>query len=176
MQAPYSIFIFPLTKRWFFKEIFGIFSHNNTFQVPIEKILLVDDDADDQLFFRDALQEIDPNIKCELASNGHEALQLLASRPYPELIFLDLNMPVMNGFDCLLEIRRKDQLKEVPVIIFTTTNDHHAIKRTYELGANAFLKKPNDFSTILNKLKTLVETDFKGNEKKPVFSLTEFAI
>lgn len=144
--------------------------------MPIEKILLVDDDADDQLFFCDALQEIDPNIKCELACNGQEALQLLMTKPYPDLIFLDLNMPVMNGFDCLLEIRRQGQLDEVPVIIFTTTNEHSAIKRTYELGANAFLKKPNDFNTILNKIKILLETDFGRNEKKPVFSFAEFSI
>lgn len=144
--------------------------------MPIEKILLVDDDADDQLFFCDALEEINPKIKCVVAGNGREALQLLTAKPYPDLIFLDLNMPVMNGFDCLQEIRRQSHLDDIPVIIFTTTNEHSAIKRTHDLGANAFLKKPNDFSTILNKLKTLLETDFGRDKKNPVFSFAEFAI
>jgi len=143
--------------------------------VLIDKVLLVDDDADDQLFFCDALLEINSNIRCELANNGQEALSLLASPPYPKLIFLDLNMPVMNGFDCLAELRKKENLSQIPVIIFTTTSDHHAIRRTYDLGANAFFKKPNEYSTFLTKLRNILETDFGVREKSPEFSLAEFS-
>lgn len=141
-----------------------------------DKILLVDDDADDQLLFCDALQEVNPKISCELASNGQEALTLLSYLPHPRLIFLDLNMPVMNGFDCLSEIRRNDRLNHIPVIIFTTTSEHTAIRRVHELGANAFFKKPNNFNTILDKLRHILETDFGVRRKSPVFSLADFSI
>ena len=138
--------------------------------------MLVDDDADDQLFFKDALKEIRPDIVFEIANNGKEALQSLQQTPYPEVIFLDLNMPVMNGFDALAAIRKDEHLKEIPIIIFTTTSEQNAIRRTYELGANGFFQKPNDFSTILNKLKSILETDFVTNEKSPSFSMTSFSI
>lgn len=141
-----------------------------------DKILLVDDDADDQLFFCDALQEVSPMISCELANNGKEALTILSFLPHPRLIFLDLNMPVMNGLDCLKEIRRNDKLDHIPVIIFTTTNEFTAVKRAHELGANAFLKKPNDFNTILNKLRHLLDNDHKVRHYSPIFSMTEFSI
>jgi len=141
-----------------------------------DKVLLVDDDADDQLFFCDALKEVNPNISCELASNGQEALTLLSYLPHPRIVFLDLNMPVMNGFDCLEEIRKKDQLNHIPVVIFTTTSEQNAIKRVHDLGANAFFKKPNDFNTILDKLRRLLETDFGIRNKSPIFSLAEFSV
>ncbi len=68
----------------------------------LKKIMLIDDDPDDQIFFRDAIQTILPNLKCELTSTCQEALRLLENPPSPDFIFMDLNMPVMNGFDCLV--------------------------------------------------------------------------
>jgi CheY-like chemotaxis protein len=144
--------------------------------VIADKILLVDDDADDQLFFCDAVKDINPDLRCELANHGQEALTILSFLPHPRMIFLDLNMPVMNGFDCLSEIRKNEHLNNIPVIIFTTTSEHATIKRAYELGANAFFKKPNDFKTIVQKLRHLLETDFDITPKSTVFSLAEFSV
>lgn len=141
-----------------------------------KKILLVDDDADDQLFFLDVLSEINALIKCDIAFNGREALLNLQIPPLPYLIFLDLNMPVMNGFDCLTEIRNRTELKEIPVIIFTTTSDLMTIKRMYELGANAFFKKPNEFSTMRSKLVSLLKTDFTQIKARHSFSLAAFSL
>lgn len=140
------------------------------------KIWLVDDDADDQLFFLDALGEINAEIECEIANNGQDALDKLKDSPIPELLFLDLNMPVMNGFDCLAELRKHDKYRDLPVVIFTTTSDLSTIKKTYELGANGFFKKPNDFPTMRKKLEALLEMDFTQKKTNPSFSFAEFSL
>lgn len=120
-------------------------------------ILLVDDDTDDQLLFMLALEETGKNIKCHVAKNGEEALSLFTDEFLPDLIFLDLNMPVMNGFDFLTEMKKDDRLKAIPVVIFSTTSDLGTVKKTYDMGACAFFKKPNDFPTLRAKLNSLFE-------------------
>ena len=129
--------------------------------LSIDRVLLVDDDADDRMFFQDAISEINPAVVCELTSNGIEALTRLSSEPLPKMIFLDLNMPIMNGLDCLSEIKNRDTIKNIPVIIFTTTSDQHAMKRSYEMGAAAYFRKPNDFPSLMEKLKSLLIGEFK---------------
>ena len=126
----------------------------------IDRVLLIDDDADDRMFFKDAVSEINPALVCELTSNGYEALNRLSTEPLPKMIFLDLNMPIMSGFDCLLEIKKRDQLKDIPVIIFTTTSDQKAMKRSQDLGASAYFKKPNDYPSLMAKLHSLLMMDF----------------
>lgn len=148
--------------------------HNS--EVSNRRILLVDDDTDDQLYFMDALSEINTTIQCEIASNGQEALDFLERQHMPDLIFLDLNMPVMNGFDCLIELRKKERFNHVPVIIFTTTSDLVTIKRTHELGADAFFKKPNDLSTMLTKLQALLESDFTIRNSQTAFSFAAYSL
>ena len=130
-------------------------------QGSIDRVLLVDDDADDRMFFKDAVSEINPEVICELSSNGKEALIRLNFAPLPNMIFLDLNMPVMNGLDCLNEIKNSASIKDIPVIIFTTTSDQNAMKRSYEMGAAAYFRKPNDFPSLMEKLKSLLTGEFK---------------
>ena len=141
-----------------------------------KNILLVDDDADDQLFFLDALKEVNSDVTCDIANNGQEALDALRNHPIPDLIFLDLNMPVMNGFDCLIEVRKKEELQNIPVVIFTTTSDLATIRQMYELGANAFFKKPNEYSIMLSKLNELLNSNHFLNRINSVFSFAEFSI
>ena len=76
--------------------------------------LVADDDEDDRFFFLEALRSIDPGITCMLASNGREALTLLQSDFFslPDYIFLDLNMPLMNGLKCLEEIKKISSMDE----------------------------------------------------------------
>src|SRR5688572_12130297 len=106
-------------------------------------ILLVDDDEDDQAFFLDTLREIDMNIKTEVTSNGIEAISFLKnSKDTPTLIFLDLNMPLMNGFQCLVELKNNSKLKNIPVIIFTTSHNSNDIIKSEEMGAAYFFTKP----------------------------------
>jgi len=129
-----------------------------------KKILLVDDDADDQLFFVDAVKEIEPEIDCDLANNGVEALEQLEKKPPPpSLIFLDLNMPLMNGFECLAELKKAEEFKEIPVIIFTTSNQAKDKERTISMGAKMYLTKPPDFNSLKEKLQDILETNFSAN-------------
>lgn len=103
-----------------------------------KKILLIEDDVDDQVYFQDALREVDPGLNCIIAGNGKEALQKMETPPLPDYIFLDLNMPIMNGFEYLSTIKRENRFKEIPIVIFTTSKNIHDIERTKNLGADLF--------------------------------------
>lgn len=125
------------------------------------KILLVDDDVDDQFIFIDAINEIAPGIECKAVNNGLEAIDhLQKANPRPSLIFLDLNMPFMNGFECLVHLKKDNLLKEIPVIIFTTSDSPREIKLTKELGAEVFLTKTSNFKLLKAKLLDILKTDF----------------
>ena len=109
-------------------------------------ILIVDDDADDRKLFIDAIQQVDNTIKCITAIDGKQALELLKSdySSLPDFIFLDLRMPRFSGKKCLLEIKKDDQLKAIPVIIYTTSREVEEAKELQELGAVHFISKPSD--------------------------------
>ena len=125
-----------------------------------KRILLVDDDADDQLFFRDAINEVHESLDCEIANNGLEAIKHIETPPPPDLIFLDLNMPVMNGYQCLEILKKEDRYKHIPVIIFTTSNNMQDINRAREMGAHLFFTKPTNFTTLCTKLDKILDMDF----------------
>lgn len=125
------------------------------------RILLIDDDVDDQLIFTDMINEITTGVECIIAGNGVVGLRLLKSgAPIPSLIFLDLNMPLMNGFDCLKHIKEDEKLRNIPVIIFTTSDNPADKKRTREQGAEMFLTKTPDFKKLKSKLSEILSTDF----------------
>jgi len=125
--------------------------------------LLVDDDEDDREIFCLALADADPSVKCIQAKDGLEALNLLKDRSFvPDYIFLDLNMPLMNGKECLEEIRKQRHLNEVPVIIFSTSSSEKDILETKNLGASAFIKKPPLTSTLSKNLLEVFNDDHRG--------------
>jgi len=115
--------------------------------------LLVDDDEDDKEIFCLALAEVDPSIQCYIASDGIEALEMLSNPAFtPDYIFLDLNMPLMSGKECLIEIKKRPHLGKTSVIIFSTSASQKDIEDTIELGASAFITKPPLISTLTGKL------------------------
>jgi CheY-like chemotaxis protein len=124
-----------------------------------KKIMLIDDDPDDQFFFRDAVQTIGPGLDCELASAWQEALNKLIIPPLPDFIFMDLNMPMMNGFDCLAYLKNQSRYRDIPVIIYTTSKNQNDISRTQKLGAKWYLSKPDDFNVLCQKLTKIIHTD-----------------
>jgi CheY-like chemotaxis protein len=106
-------------------------------------LMLIDDDEDDRDFFLHAMEEVLPDMVCEMASNGRIALDKLNSTPLrPDLIFLDLNMPLMNGRQFLEEIRNT-HLAEIPVVILSTSGDAQTIRETIAMGARHFITKPD---------------------------------
>ena len=113
----------------------------------IKVIFLVDDDVDDVEIFREALENINLDVECFTAINGQEALQKLTrGEVKPDMIFLDLNMPLMNGKQFLKEIKQKPDLNNIPVVILSTSSDPESILETTRLGASRFLTKPDKFS------------------------------
>jgi CheY-like chemotaxis protein len=137
-------------------------------------ILMVDDDEDDQMLFKEALKQVDNSVRCDTAVNGADALQKLKSEPPPYMIFLDLNMPIMNGFECLKALKKEQFYQDIPVIIFTTANDTATIEKSRKLGATAFFHKPIDFDLLLAKLRQIVGGT-PGSSRVP-FSMTDFII
>ena len=109
------------------------------------RILLVDDDDDDRELFRGAIEDIDPTIECIEANDGEKALELLLSdkKQRPDFIFLDLNMPRVNGFQCLKELKNNDNLKSIPVIIYTTSQRNEDKIKTRKMGAAYYITKPH---------------------------------
>jgi len=131
----------------------------------MNKIVLIDDDEDDQLFFKDAIGSINPRMQCKIASNGKIALdKLKVSTSLPDLIFLDLNMPIMNGFDFLVQIKKEEQLNKILVGIFSTSNSVADMELSKELGARFFLTKPNNFQMLRKNLQQLLSADYSTNQ------------
>ena len=118
------------------------------------RILIIDDDIDDQELFAEAISELNGEFGCECASNGEEGLELLndKNRPLPDLIFLDLNMPRLNGKQCLERIKASPRLKNIPVIIYSTSSQENDIRDTMAMGAIHFLTKPSSFNELCNSL------------------------
>ena len=114
---------------------------------------LIDDDVDDQDIFILALEEVDKTIRCEVASDGMDALRRLGDKELlPDYIFLDLNMPRMNGKQCLSEIKKNDFLHSIPVIIYSTSSDQRDRTETAQLGAADYIVKPNTVSALADVL------------------------
>lgn len=117
---------------------------------------MVDDDEDDRLFFVEAIQEIAPSLTCSLAINGKKALQKLETlTELPDLIFLDINMPELNGFECLKELKKSDRYQAIPVIMLSTSVSQKDINYSMELGATMFYTKPSSYTRLCDLLRKL---------------------
>ena len=121
-----------------------------------KRILLIDDDEDDRLLFLDAIREIEQQLHCDVAENGLEALQFLhATAQFPHVIFLDINMPKMNGYELLKELKKESKFSETPIVIFTTSK----IEMDRKLGSQPgyyFFSKPGDFAVLTSELKEIL--------------------
>lgn len=111
-------------------------------------ILLADDDTDDCLFFKEAVEELVMDTQLITLDDGEQLMEHLNSKinELPDVLFLDLNMPRKNGFECLSEIKGNQRLKLLPVIIFSTSLEQEVVNQLYENGAQYFIRKPPDFS------------------------------
>lgn len=116
--------------------------------------LLIDDDSDDQEIFVTAMQDVSSNTVCLVASDADEAMTMLQDKKNrPDYIFLDLNLPRVNGFQFLRTTKNDPDLQSIPVIIYSTTSEHTHIVMTRELGAAGFYTKPVQYSEICDMLK-----------------------
>lgn len=120
-------------------------------------ILLIDDDDDDQEIFQTAIQQISSTVQYNYFNSARDALAKLAlSEHLPEVIFLDLNMPLMTGQEFLFHIKQNQHLAHIPIIIFSTASDAATKELTKDLGAYDFITKPGDFNELIDLLKPLI--------------------
>lgn len=125
------------------------------------KIFLAEDDDEDIKFFTDIIVEISPDIQISVAKNGVELIHLLATeKQLPDFIFLDLNMPVKTGFECLKQIRSTEKWKSIKVVILTTSSQREQIKEVYNMGADLYLQKPNSYSTFKDTISKCLQMDW----------------
>ncbi len=111
--------------------------------------MIIDDDDDDRFFFKEVITEILNSAECIEAYDGADALdQLGKAEELPNFIFLDVNMPRMDGRECLKELKRDAKLKSIPVIMYSTTFSRESINEFLKLGASSYLTKPTDVNKL----------------------------
>jgi CheY-like chemotaxis protein len=115
-------------------------------------LLLVDDDKDDCVFFKEALKALPVTASLTILHNGEQLMQLLSQNSIvpstQRILFLDLNMPRKNGFEVLSELKSNTQLKKLPVIVFSTASEPDTANLVYEKGAHYYINKPTEFSQL----------------------------
>lgn len=136
----------------------------------MKQIILAEDDADDREFFEDALNELNVDTELTTAKDGVALMVTLTAialePPPPHVIFLDLNMPYKNGFECLKEIRESPKLKGIPVVILSTSVQEKTVEKTYALGANCYVCKPTSHESLKETIgKVLALELWKDNEQ-----------
>ena len=141
-----------------------------------KSILLVEDDKDDQNFFITALNEIKNTSLYDVAENGKEALdKLRKSKVLPDLIFTDINMPVMNGAEWLAVKIKSPNLKNIPVVILSSTSPSEDLNHKFE--AAAFIKKTSDQNKFRSNIEEVINSDITNNSKisNKIFKLENFS-
>lgn len=134
-------------------------------------IMIVDDDADDRMLFEDALKEVSGSTKLISLSDGMHLIDVLTKKttPGPDVIFLDINMPGKNGFECLQSIRTNPALKDIPIVLYSTCSLEETINRAYSSGANFYVSKPNNFNALKKVISTVLSSDFSSSIERSQF-------
>ena len=135
-----------------------------------KKIVLVEDNLDDVRLTKLAFENLEISSQFVHCINGEELLAFLKNEPLSNInyILLDLNMPKLNGFDVLNNFQGDEELKRLPVIVFTTSSNPSDISKCYEMGANAYVVKPFDFMDLEKTISAI--SNFWGEVNvKPMF-------
>jgi CheY-like chemotaxis protein len=137
-------------------------------------ILLADDDKDDRFFFKMALDALSTPTQLETVADGEKLMDFLVGNAHqlPDVLFLDLNMPRKNGFECLSEIKRSKILQQLPVIIFSTSFEQEVVNLLYVNGAQYFMRKPAEFSQLKKIIQQTVELFSSNHISMPIVSPT----
>lgn len=124
---------------------------------------MADDDEDDRMFFEDAISELPIKTDLQTVADGDELLEYLSdpNNVLPNLIFLDLNMPRKGGIDCLKEIRRNESLNKLCIAIYSTSASEQDIENTFILGANVYIRKPNDYEELKKVLSSVLTLNWQ---------------
>jgi response regulator of citrate/malate metabolism len=134
--------------------------------------LIIDDDPDDQEIFLMCIRKISQDVICLTSNSGVEALAMLnANEDYiPEFIFLDVNMPKMNGIDCLKQLKTVKRLKDTKILMYSTTSESDIVNESLKIGANDFIMKPTKTGELKEKLSVIFDIVSKMDSTKKPFS------
>jgi len=126
-------------------------------------IVRADDDEDDRLIFEDAINEVKVKTKVTMVNDGVQLMEYLQETEddLPHIVFLDLNMPRKGGIECLKEIRNDARLKDLSIAIYSTSASEDDIEDTFIKGANIYIKKPNDFTTLVKVLSEVITINWQ---------------
>ena len=125
-------------------------------------ILLVENDMEDQAIFMEAIGEIENASLIAITNNGRQALNRLNNHlRLPDIIFMDIDMPVMNGLECLAEIIKTPELRHIPVVILSIDTRQPDV--VYKLGAKAVIKKTGDINMLREQLEHLINSGFAAD-------------
>lgn len=133
-----------------------------------KKILMVDDDAEDRMLMQEVFVEIGAPAVASYADNGETALHYLENLSYnelPSVVVLDLNMPKLKGTQVLEKIKSNEKLKDIKVIIFSTSVNNIEVEQSFKLGAYACVAKPNSYDECLEKAKYFNSLSLTEEEK-----------
>lgn len=145
-------------------------------------VMLADDSPDEHFLFIHTVKGIDKSITISTAVNGEDLLNKLAGESnLPDIIFLDINMPFKNGKECLYDMRQDVRLRDIPVVIYSTSDEKSDVEETFVLGADMYLKKPQDFIELEDILKELFKTYreqgfHRGDRDRYIFRLPDHQI
>jgi CheY-like chemotaxis protein len=127
----------------------------------VQELLIVDDDKDDQQMLKEIVEGYSSQINLRCLDNGKLLMDHLSKGKLPELIILDLNMPLKCGIQCLKEIMADHFLRHIPVVILSTSRNKDDIQKCYENGALLYFSKPWKSESLKGLVHSLIETDWK---------------
>jgi len=132
-------------------------------QKEVIHVLLADDDENDRLLFQEALEETKIKTVVKTVDDGHALLEYLSNPEVilPHVLFLDLNMPIKGGMDCLLEIKSEKRFKDIAIAIYSTSATEEDIEDAFVNGANVYIKKPSEFSNLKKVLSEVITLNWQ---------------
>lgn len=132
-------------------------------------ILVAEDDEDDYLLFKEATSNYAEDLNLVWVKDGVELMEILLGNEalVADMLFLDINMPRKNGFECLTEIRKNPGLVDLPIVVFSTSNDSVLVSWMYKSGANLFLCKPGSFNQLKSAIVKAIALDWKLHKPYP---------
>jgi len=142
-------------------------------QFAIRRILLADDDEDDAFLFEQVLLEVNSGFELVVATNGIQVIDILTRSQEFDIVFLDINMPLKNGLQCLQEIPGLLGSKQIPVICFSTSGDRNIIAKAKDLGAAGYVTKPVSYNKYVNLLKEVLRLNKEQSLMKEFYLFSE---
>jgi CheY-like chemotaxis protein len=127
----------------------------------IKHLIIADDDEDDQMLLKEAVHEYSDSILTTILSDGKQLMNFLNTGNVPELLLLDLNMPYKSGTECLKEIRSNENLRNIPIIVLSTSRNARDIDSCFHFGANLFFTKPCSFQALKMLIRSILNINWE---------------